>query len=91
MSRSGAREQARVQLDVGEVREPDQRGQIVGKAVIDALAAILAPDGRGLHPVRAVRRAALLVEELAVHAVGIALQRQRPAARWPSSTGATAA
>src|SRR5271165_3033704 len=36
-----------------------------------------APDGNGLHPVRPVLRGILLVKKFFIHAVGIALARER--------------
>ena len=52
--------QRRVQLEVGEVRQPDERRQVVADAVLDRLRA--EHDRLAAHPVRAVRGALLLVE-----------------------------
>jgi hypothetical protein len=71
----GGRRQRRVQLQIGHVGEPHERGQILHEAVVDL--APLGGDRRGAHPLRPVRRALLLVEILGVDAVGIALERQR--------------
>ena len=69
--------QRRVQLDVGEVGQPHERRHVVREAEVDVALVVPAPDARGLDPVRAVRRALLLVEELSLDAVRVALQRQR--------------
>ena len=73
----GLRERG-VQLEVGQVREPDERRQVVGEQKSISLSPAVT---RGRHPVRAVRRALLLVEVLALDAVRVALQRQRPVAQ----------
>ena len=78
IDRGGERERG-VQLEVGEVGGPDERGNVVGQAEVDVALVVAAPDRRGLHPLRAVRGALLLVEELALDAVGVALHGQRPA------------
>src|SRR5438309_421190 len=57
-----------VQLEVGEVGRPYQRGKVVGEAVIDPLILRGRGDRRGLNPLRAVRGAALLIEEGALDA-----------------------
>ena len=68
-----------VQLQVGEVGEPDQGRQVVAEHEVDH--AVARPDRLGLHPLRRVRRLLLLVEVARVHAVGIALERERAAAQ----------
>ncbi len=68
-----------VQLQVGEVGEPDERGQVARQREVDR--ALAGHDRHGLHPVGPVRRGLLLVEELLVHAVRVALQRQRAVAQ----------
>ena len=62
-----------VQLEIGEVGQPHERGLVVGQDVVDR------PHARGLNPVGTVRWRVLLVEELRVDAVGVALERQRAA------------
>src|ERR1700678_1300614 len=62
-----------MQLNRRQIRQPNERGQIVSQNVVDGSAVSLAPDGSGLHPVGPVLRRVLLVEELLVHAVGVAL------------------
>ena len=57
----------------GQIRQPDQRSQIVGQNVMDGALVSIAPDGRRLHPVGPVLRRILLIEKFLVHAVGIAL------------------
>src|SRR5580700_10348328 len=66
-----------MQLDRSQIRQPDQRSQIVSENVMDGAAVSPAPDGRGLYPVGAVLGGVLLVEEFLVHAVRIALARER--------------
>ena len=61
--------------------------QIVGQNVIDVALVALAPDGRGLYPVRPVRGGILLKKVLAVHPVGIALQGQRPSRQMRNQDG----
>ena len=70
-----------MQLEVGDARDPDERGEVVDHAVADVLLVPLAPDRRGAQPGGPVARAALLVEELAVDAVRVALQRERALAQ----------
>ena len=66
-----------VQLEVGQVGQPDQRGQVVAQAEVDRLAADR--DRGRLDPLGPVRGALLLVEVPAVDPVGVALERQRAA------------
>jgi hypothetical protein len=71
--------QRRVQLEVGQVREPDDRRQVVADAEVDELRAhrhSLAPD-----PIGSMGRTLLLVEVPALDTVGIALERQRAIAQ----------
>ena len=68
-----------MQLEVREVGGPGECGQVVGQAVVDVARVVAAPDRRRLHPVRAVGRALLLVEVLALDAVRVALEGERPA------------
>ena len=76
-----------VQLEVGQVRDPEQRGQVVHRQEVDVAAVAALLDCHGPHPVRPVLGRILLVEELAVHAVRVALHGQRPALRrWGRST-----
>ena len=63
--------QRRVQLDVGQVGEPHERGPVLGERVVDRTLL------HGLDPLGPVRGRLLLVEVLAVDAVGIALEGQR--------------
>jgi hypothetical protein len=68
-----------VQLEVGQVGEPDQRGEVVADHEVDRLAAKL--DRLGAHPLGAMRGGLLLVEVPALHAVRIALERERAVAQ----------
>ena len=71
-----------VQLEAGQVGRPDQRGQVVDDQVGDGAAArpgAVRLDRGGADPVRAVRGDVLLEEGLAVHPLGVALERQRAA------------
>ena len=61
-----------MQLDVSEIREPDQRGPVLRERVVDVA------DLAGLDPLGSVRGRLLLVEVLGVDAVRIALERERP-------------
>ncbi len=72
-----------VQLQVGEVAQPHERRQVLAQAVVDLALGAPAPHGRGLDPVGAVGGALLLIEVLPLHAVRIALERQRPVAQVP--------
>ena len=65
-----------VELDVGEVCEPDQRRAGPGPACSRCW-----PIVRGLHPLRPMRGRLLLVEVLFIDAVRVALERQRPVAQ----------
>ena len=67
-----------MQFDGGQVRHPDHGRKIVGQNVIDVAAVAFAPDRRGLDPVRPMLGGILFEEELAVHSIGIAFERQRP-------------
>ena len=66
-----------MQFDRRQIRQPDQRRQIVGQNVMDGAMVSLAPDRSSLHPVRPMLRRILLVEKFFVHAVGIALAGER--------------
>jgi hypothetical protein len=67
-----------VQLEVGEVGEPDERRQVVGEHEVDR-APVRADRHRGRpHPLRAVAGRVLLVEVLRLDAVRVALERERP-------------
>jgi hypothetical protein len=70
--------QERMQLEIGQVPDPRQAREIVHDQVVDPRRVAAAGHLRGLDPRRPVFRRALLVEELRVHAVGVALHRQRP-------------
>ena len=67
-----------MQFEIGEVRRPDQRRQILREAIIHHPIVAFAPDFGRLHPFRPMRRAILLVKELAFHAVGVTLHGKRP-------------
>ena len=76
-ARIGRLRQRGVQLQVGEVGQPDQRRQVVGEHEVDR-APVGADRDRGRpDPVRPVAGRVLLVEELRVDAVRIALERER--------------
>jgi hypothetical protein len=75
-----------VQLDVGEVRGPDQRGEILGQAICMSLVALPRPSPSS--PTRAMDRTILFVKERLIHAVRITLHRQGRSFRWGSRTGA---
>src|SRR4051794_28187393 len=68
-----------MQLEVGQVGRPHERGQVLAEAVVDLLRARV--DPRGLDPRRPVLGAVLLVKELAFHAIGVALERERAVAQ----------
>ena len=74
--RVGHRPLVGVQLERGEVGEPDERGELLDHA---ALVPAAGHDRLGRHPLRMVGRAALLEEPLAVGAVGRPHQRGRAA------------
>ena len=76
----GCLRERRVQLQRGELREPDQRGLVVDQGEVDR-AGPVGEHGRRLHPLRAVLGAALLEEVEALDPVGVALQRGRAAAQ----------
>ena len=66
-----------MQFDRSQIRQPNQRSQIVGEDVVDGTAVSFAPDRRSLHPVGAVLGRIFLVEEFFVHAVRITLAGER--------------
>src|SRR5690348_5837070 len=68
-----------MQLQIGEVSRPYQSGNVLCKTKLDVIVAAVAPDRRGLHPVRTMLWAALLVEEHSVHAFRIAFECKRAA------------
>ena len=71
-----------VEHDRGEVGHVHQRVGLLHDEVLDVALRGLAPDGLGLDPVRRVTRRVLLVElRLALDAVGVARQHQRPIAQ----------
>ena len=74
-----------MQLQVGEVGEPDQRGEVVTEDEVDVAVAGL--DRLRADPLGRVRRLLLLVEVLAVYAVGVALEGQRAAAQMREHRG----
>jgi hypothetical protein len=63
-----------VQFDRGEIGRPHHRCGFLDPAVLDAAASITRPE-RHRHPVRAVRRAALLEEPVVIGAIGVAAER----------------
>ena len=63
--------QKRMQFETGDIRAPDQRGQIVDQDVADIAAAIPARNRRDMHPLGRIPRGVFLVEDLARYAVGI--------------------
>ena len=70
-----------MELDVGQVRQPDQRRAILRQRVVDIA------DLAGLDPLGAVGRRLLLVEVLLIYAIRIALQRQGPIAQMRDEGG----
>src|SRR5258708_26169113 len=71
---SGQRER-RVQLDSGQIGDPNQRGQIVHENVIHIALIAFAPYGYRLYPVGTVLRGILFEEELLIHAARVSLER----------------
>ena len=68
----------RVELDAAQVGDVEQSGGVVDREVVDlALLRIVALDHASSEPVRRVRGRRLLVEGLAVDAVGHPLHRER--------------
>ena len=67
-----------MQLDVGQVRRPDQGGQILHQAIMHIALISFAPNLRRFHPGGPVSRAVLLVKKFTVYAIWIALHGQRP-------------
>ena len=80
--------QGRMQLQRRQIRQPDQRRQIVRQDVVNRSPVAFAPDRGSLHPIRLVHGRVLFEEWLAVHAIGIALASQRPACRCGRMAGA---
>ncbi len=72
-----ARERS-VQLEIGEVRRPNQCRQILRETIIHHAIVAFAPHFGRLHPFRSMRRTILFVKKFAFHAVGIALHGERP-------------
>ena len=64
-----------MQLDRGEVRDPDQRRQVLDHAIVDLAVVAVAPHGRGVNPLGAMAWALLFVEVLALDTVWVALER----------------
>src|ERR1022692_3682542 len=70
-----------MQFNRREVRNPDQRGQIVGEDEIDGATVAIAPDGSGLYPIGPMH-GRILFEEIfliVAYTSGIALHSE-----WPS-------
>jgi hypothetical protein len=74
-----------VQLEVGEVRQPHERRQVIADAEVDRLAAQL--DRLRPDPVGPVRGALLLVEVAPLDPVRIALQSERAVAKMGQHGG----
>ncbi len=77
----------RMQFDGGQIRHPHHGREIVGQNVVHIAVVAFTPDGSGLHPIRAVLGGVLFKEELAVHAIGIAFQRQRASCKMGDEDG----
>jgi hypothetical protein len=76
-----------VHLEIGEVRQPHDRRQVVGQAVVDLALVLARVHASRPDPVGPVAGALLLVEELTVDAVRIALERQVAAAQVRQQDG----
>ena len=68
-----------MQLEVGEVGQPHQGREVVAEHELDR--AVAGADRLRPHPLRRVRGLLLLVEVALLHAVGVALQRERATAQ----------
>src|SRR6266581_6474010 len=66
-----------VQLKIGEVSCPDERGQIVSETIMHDSLVALAPHLCRLYPFRSMQGAVLLIEKLTFHAIWIALHCER--------------
>src|SRR5580704_3055137 len=66
-----------MKFDSSEIRDPDERGQIVRQDVIYIALVAFAPDRRSLYPVWTMFSRVLFEEVFFVHAFGIALQSER--------------
>src|SRR5271167_1789082 len=66
-----------MKFDASEIRDPDERGQIVRQDVIYVALVAFAPDRRRLYPVRTMFSRVLFEEVFFVHAFGIAFQSER--------------
>ncbi len=72
----------RVHLDAAEVRDEQERGEVVHHQVADhAVLAVVGQDGAAGDPLRRVRRRRLLVEERSRDPVGHPLHRERALAQ----------
>src|ERR1019366_429589 len=86
----GGERERRMQFNRRQVRDPHQRGQIVGENEIDGAVVALAPDGRGLHPVRAMHGSVLFEEIFLVYSFRIALHGERPSGEMRHQHGRNA-
>ena len=88
VSTSGDARERRVQLEVGEVGQPDERRLVVDdeSIVFDVVRTVAVRD-----PLRPVRGRVLLVEERPVDAVRVALEGQRAALRGAAAAPARSA
>ena len=68
----------RVQLEVSEIRRPNERRQILGKAIIHHAVIALTPDPGCFHPLGPMHRTILFVEKLAFDTIGITFHGERP-------------
>src|SRR5580700_5074634 len=66
-----------MKFDASEIRDPDERGQIVRQDVIYIALVAFTPDRRRLYPLRPMFRGVLFKKVFFVHAFGIALQSER--------------
>src|SRR5438477_11188087 len=66
-----------MQLEIGQVCSPHQCGNVLCQTELNVILASMAVDRGGLHPVRMMLGAVLLVEVHAVHTLGVTLKRER--------------
>ena len=65
-----------MQLNRSQVRDPNQRRQVIAENVIHVTLIALAPDGYGLHPIRAMFGRILFEKRRLIDAIGVPLQRE---------------
>ena len=66
-----------VQLEIGQVRCPDERGQIVRETVMHDPLVAFAPHLCRLHPFWPMHGTVLLIEKLTLHPIWVAFHCER--------------